>query len=287
MSAFIADQDTWKGQRYKVHYLNPGSGEDRLLKVELSSRSELRPEDIAIVDGIRTYKIPALFDQKMSAGDGRTQARDLFDLGFLAEAHGDSFSTEQVPRADRFSRDIEALADRFRPAFEDDELLRAIATADDRALVLRIAVIEQMHRRGQAVVEQSVPRTRPLEEVLARHRIWLESNGREGCRADLRGRNFGGAVLLGVNLEKADARNADFTDADLRNANLRGTDLRGTDIRGANVTGFSFRRGTLGPTTKGFAEALVQESSHRQTPYMSSRRVPRRIEPERDVGPSR
>ena len=58
--------------------------------------------DIEVVDGIRTYKTPALFDQKMNAADDRTKARDLCDLGFLAESYGDSLSIEQILRADRF-----------------------------------------------------------------------------------------------------------------------------------------------------------------------------------------
>ena len=77
MAAFIADYDTWKGQRFKVHCVDPQDGKDYLMKVEVSFRQELTVGDIAIVDGIRTYKTPALFDQKMKAAVDRTKARDL------------------------------------------------------------------------------------------------------------------------------------------------------------------------------------------------------------------
>ena len=38
MFSFKLDYNTWKGQRFKVHFLTPDSGEDRLVKVELSFR---------------------------------------------------------------------------------------------------------------------------------------------------------------------------------------------------------------------------------------------------------
>ena len=81
-------------------------------------------------------------------------------------------------------------------------------------------------------------------------------------------RGFAGSVLCGVNFERTNLRRANFSGADLRNANLRNsdltgavfdkTDLRGTDFTGANLTDLSFRKSMLGPTTKGFAEALMK-----------------------------
>ncbi len=271
MSDFIHDHETWKGQRFKVHYIDPDTGADRLLIIALSSRSDPNPDDIVVVDGIRTYRLPALFNQKMDAADDRVKARDLFDIGFLVAKHGDRLSSDQIEQADSFSRDYEDLADQYRQAFEEDALLRGVTTADDRALALRIAVIEQLHRRGKTVIEQSVPGAQPLADVLARHNIWLESDGRDGCRANLADGDFSGAVLCNLNFEKADLRGADFQGADLRNANLRSadlrgalfdrTDLRGADARGANLTSSSFRRGILGPTTKGFLRASRQKCS--------------------------
>lgn len=297
MSAFIHDYDTWKGQRFKVHYINPETGEDRLLRIELSSRSEPNPDDIVVVDGIRTYRPPALFDQKMNAADDRVKARDLFDIGFLVGTHGNQLSSDQIERSDSFSRDYEDLADRYRQAFEKDVLLRGVVTADDRALALRIAVIEQLHRRGRAVIEQFVPGAQPLADVLARHKIWLDSDGHEGYRANLADVDFSRAILCSLTLEKANLRGVDFRGADLRNANLRdtdlrgalfdGTDLRGADARGANITGSSFRRGILGPTSKGFAEPLVRKAAPHRTRYVSPYEIRRRTEPERDFGPSR
>ena len=174
MISFKPGDITWKGQRFKVHYADPQDGRDCLMRVELSFRGQPRADEIVIFDGIRTYKTPAQFDQKMSAAGDRTKARDLYDLGFLAGTFGDRFSDQQVRRAEEFSRDYEDLADRYRQASNEDELLSDLTTADERALIFRIAIIEQMYRRGQFVVEQAVPRARSLAEILAAHKIWLE-----------------------------------------------------------------------------------------------------------------
>ncbi len=297
MSAFIEAKNTATAQRFKVHYIDPDDGEDRLMRVELSCRQQPNPDHIVVVDGIRTYKTTALFDQKMKAAGDRTKARDLYDLGFLAGTFGEGLSTEQIQSAEQFSRDYEGLADRFRSPFQKDRILSSLTTADDRALLFRMAIIEQMHRRGQSVVEQAVPRTRSLADVLARHKIWLESDGREGCPADLSERKFTGAVSCGVDFEKADLQRADFTGADLRNANLRntnlrqavfdGTDLQGADFSGADLSGFSLRKSTLGPTTQGLAEALIKVAKPNLSPSVPYRPVRRRAELERDFGPSR
>lgn len=233
----------------------------------------------------------------MNAAGDRTKGRDLFDLGFLAESYGDRLSNEQILRADEFSRDYEGLADRYRQAFQDVELLRDVTTADDRALAFRIAIVEQLHHRRQPIVEQAVPSAQPLPDVLALHRIWLESDGRQGRRADLSDARFVGAVLCGVNFERAGLRRADFTGADLRNANLRSadlseavfdrTDLQGADFSGADLKGLSLRTSTLGPTTKGLAEALANVAKPDHLPYVPRQQTSRQAERERGFGPFR
>ena len=265
--------------------------------MELSFRTQPDADDVVVADGIRTYKIPALFDQKLNAADDRTKARDLYDLGFLAESYGDTFSTEQIARADEFSRDYRGLADRYRRVFQNDRLLKDLTTTDDRALLFRITILEQLHHRGHVVAEQAVPSARSLAEELALHKIWLESDGRAGSRADLSDRGFAGSVLCGVNFERANLRRADFSGADLRDANLRNsdlteavfdnTDLRGADFSGANLTDLSFRNSMVGPATKGFAEALMKVAKPDRSPRIPYKWTPRRAEPEREVGPSR
>ena len=233
----------------------------------------------------------------MNAADDRTKARDLYDLGFLVESHGDSFSTDQILRADEFSRNYQGLADRYRRAFSKDPLLKGVTTADDRALVFRIGVAKQMYLRRQPVVEQAVPSTWSLADVLALHKIWLESDGRQGSCADLSDRSFRGTALCGMSFEKADLRRATFTATDLRHVSFRNADLRQAsfeecdlqwaDFDGANLAGLSVDNSVLGPISKEFADALAEVVEPSPSSSVPVRLVSHRAEFERDFGPSR
>ena len=84
-----------------------------------------------------------------------------------------------------------------------------------------------------------------LREVLKKHKLWLESNGKNGkCAklkdADLEGANLRGANLWGVNLQYANLRGADLRGANLwgarlQYANLRDANLYGTNLKDANL----------------------------------------------------
>lgn len=84
-----------------------------------------------------------------------------------------------------------------------------------------------------------------LATILELHKLWLETGGEQGTRANLEGAklyfvNLAGADLRGATLAGADLRGAYLTDADLRDANLYDAylydaDLRGADLRGANL----------------------------------------------------
>jgi uncharacterized protein YjbI with pentapeptide repeats len=86
-----------------------------------------------------------------------------------------------------------------------------------------------------------------LAEVLDQHRLWVESGGESGTKADLSGVNLSKADLTGVNLQGAQLHRTNLTGADLSMANLRGaslvqadlrdTNLLGTELRGANLMG--------------------------------------------------
>jgi len=87
-------------------------------------------------------------------------------------------------------------------------------------------------------------------EVLDQHKLWVESGGESGRRADLSGINLTNADLTGVNLRGATLDKAKLQGADLSMANLRGaslvqadfrdTILLGTDLTGANLMGATF-----------------------------------------------
>ena len=88
-----------------------------------------------------------------------------------------------------------------------------------------------------------------LDEILARHKIWLtdSTTGARAnlTRADLTGANLTGADLTGANLTYADLTRADLTGANLTRANLTYADLTGADLTGADLTGANLTRAYL------------------------------------------
>ena len=94
-----------------------------------------------------------------------------------------------------------------------------------------------------------------LKTILEQHKLWLDSNEKEGkCAdltdADLRFANLYGAYLTGAdlrgsNLNFANLRRADLTSADLSHTNLTSVDLSGADLRYANLTDTDLSRADL------------------------------------------
>src|SRR6059058_2556640 len=113
-----------------------------------------------------------------------------------------------------------------------------------------------------------------LAEILDQHKIWAESGGELGAKADLTGVNLAKADLTGVNLQgahlhrmnlagadlsMANLRGASLVRSNLQNANLLGTELRGANLMGANLYGAEgLWLGRLGGTN--LFDAVLPES---------------------------
>jgi uncharacterized protein YjbI with pentapeptide repeats len=95
-----------------------------------------------------------------------------------------------------------------------------------------------------------------LAEVLDQHKIWVESGGESGIKADLCGVNLAHADLTGVNLQAAFLNKANFRGADLSLANLRGASLVQADLRDTNLLGTELRGANLMGATLYGAEGL-------------------------------
>ena len=84
-----------------------------------------------------------------------------------------------------------------------------------------------------------------LKAILKDHKLWIQSDGKQGKRAYLQGTDLGDANLDGANLTGADLDgaclhganlcNANLTDANLQFASLYGANLQGANLRGANL----------------------------------------------------
>ena len=109
-----------------------------------------------------------------------------------------------------------------------------------------------------------------FEETLASHREWIESQGRNGRKADFANARLDGIELISVNLRQADLhyanlRGTDLLLADLRDACLVRADLDecclvGTNLEGANLEGASLES-SLGLVSRQLAGANLREAS--------------------------
>lgn len=79
-----------------------------------------------------------------------------------------------------------------------------------------------------------------LNEILDKHRKWLNNED-----ADLSDSNLSGFDLSGFDLRGADLRGANLRGTNLREANLRFANLRYADLRYANLSGADLRDANL------------------------------------------
>src|SRR5205809_6343630 len=78
------------------------------------------------------------------------------------------------------------------------------------------------------------------------HRLWLESGGKEGKRADLTDKTLNlGSQLKGINLQGAILNGANFGDADLTDTNFQRAELRRANFGKAALRRTNFREADL------------------------------------------
>ena len=75
-----------------------------------------------------------------------------------------------------------------------------------------------------------------LKAILKHHKLWSDSGGSKGKRANLQGANLQGVYLQGADLQGADLQGADLQGADLQDADLQGANLRGANLEDAKLT---------------------------------------------------
>ncbi len=104
--------------------------------------------------------------------------------------------------------------------------------------------------KGPDSQEQELPKIgkEKLQEILAQHKSWVESEGKEGTRAR----------LCGANLKEADLQEADLSEANLQKADLRGANLQKADLRGANLLAANLQEANLSEAN--LKEANLQEA---------------------------
>jgi len=94
-----------------------------------------------------------------------------------------------------------------------------------------------------------------LKQILEAHKLWVESDGKQGeCAkldhanlqgANLKRANLRDAILKGANLDHANLKRAILNAANLSGAILENVDLEGADLQGANLQGAFLQRAYL------------------------------------------
>ena len=74
-----------------------------------------------------------------------------------------------------------------------------------------------------------------LDEILEKHKKWLNDDEEEGERANLRYADLSYADLRFAELSSADLSSADLSYANLRSADLNSANLRSADLSSANL----------------------------------------------------
>ena len=151
VNSIKAVKDTDTVQRFKVHYVDPTSGEDALFKVETSFRQPPKQNEVEVINGIQTYNVVRMFEQKMGAMEDRTEARDLYDVSHLLQNYGDQLSNAQIERVDGFSKDLNLLASRYEESFENDDVLMRSTDVENTVLALREAIEGQLQQRANLI----------------------------------------------------------------------------------------------------------------------------------------
>ncbi|MDQ1405124.1 MAG: hypothetical protein QOG55_753 [Acidobacteriaceae bacterium] len=108
---------------------------------------------------------------------------------------------------------------------------------------------------SEATQPSSIPLIE-LAQILDEHKMWVESGGEAGVKADLTGANLAGADLTGVNLQDAILTKTNLAGADLSMANLRGANLVHADLRETILLGTELRGASLMGATLYGAEGL-------------------------------
>ncbi len=111
-------KDTATVRRYRIIY-----GDGKNLKLETSFRQVPADEELTEINGILTYKINLLIDQKMKALTGRTAARDLHDVIYLYEHYSSEFGEESRLGLKDLYDNQSAILSEYNPAYEEDNIL--------------------------------------------------------------------------------------------------------------------------------------------------------------------
>lgn len=119
-------KDTQTVKRYRIIY-----ADDINLKLETSLRGTPNDDDLVQLNGILTYKIEKLIQQKLRALNGRTAARDLHDVIYLYENFLDSFGNGELGEIEALYSNQSSVIDEYNSAYGEDTILSTTDLLED------------------------------------------------------------------------------------------------------------------------------------------------------------
>ena len=160
-------KDTGTVKRYTVAFSGPhGPG---VLKIETSLRSAaIHSKSVISQDGMHIYDVGTLIDHKLTAAEGRSKVRDLYDLEFLARTHRERFNSERAQRLSALARNPDNLVGRYAADHQADALLSG-RSLEDMALSLSLMASEiakSAERTGNAELESAIDSERQQDALL-------------------------------------------------------------------------------------------------------------------------
>ena len=135
----------------------PSQKKTSLQKVDVRWKTAPVRRDIVVVGGVRTYKVEAIYNQKVAAMKSRKEARDLYDLAFVMKSYGDRLGDDQIRWADSYLADGKRVKRRYASEFEADEVLKGVTTFGHTFARFRRATAAQRRQRRLQVQHQRIP----------------------------------------------------------------------------------------------------------------------------------
>lgn len=111
-------------KKFIVTYGEYNTDKKENLKIEMSFRRGYQESETNIINNIRIYKLPFLFDFKKAAFKDRTVARDLHDIIFIGKNYTNDLNPEQVEFIKDIYKNMDMVFNRYFIAYKEDDILK-------------------------------------------------------------------------------------------------------------------------------------------------------------------
>ena len=118
-------------KRYRIIY-----ADDINLKLETAFRGAPLDADLIEVNGILTYKVGKLIQQKLRALNSRTIARDLHDIIYLYEKFPADFGEKELEEISALYNNQSSVLDEYNAAYSEDAVLSTSDLLQDLSKLL-------------------------------------------------------------------------------------------------------------------------------------------------------